>query len=110
MLFVAVTAGCDPAPIDPADTVDAGCDEEQEVTWDAFADGFFRSRCQACHASTSPDRRGAPDGVAFDDEAATRGQGERVRARVLVEPTMPPGGGLSESERALLDVWLSCAD
>ena len=36
--------------------------------------------------------------------------GPRIQARATgPEPTMPPGGGPSEEERALLSEWLECA-
>lgn len=94
---------------DPQPELEAGpCATEADVTWDSFADGFFTSRCQACHASATPDRRGAPADVTFDDEESALEMKDRVRARVIDEPSMPPGGGISDDERALLDVWLRC--
>lgn len=83
------------------------CGDGPVLTWANFGDGFMTERCQTCHAEASPDRRGAPDAVVFDREADVRSQVGAVRAAVD-GGTMPPGGGLTEAERALLERWLVC--
>lgn len=114
MLLVALAAPSACAPIaDNATLPPPNNDEtcgEQNVTWDTFADGFFTSRCQACHAKETLNRRGAPDDVSFNEESDALALADRVRARVIEEPSMPPGGGISDDERALLAAWLDCAN
>ncbi len=92
------------------DTGDA-CADAPVVTYETFGAGFLRQNCQACHASTTLDRAGAPAEVTFDtvDEAWT--WKERILERAAVDPpTMPPMGGTTEDDRAKLTFWLTCAD
>lgn len=92
---------------DQSDTADTGC--VTAVTWQNFAQGFFSSYCQSCHAATTPDRHGAPEGVDFATEAEVRTQAAAVRRTVVTSATMPPGGGLLERDVTLLAEWLECA-
>lgn len=81
------------------------------VTWDNYAEGFFVGYCETCHAEGSPNRHDAPDAVSFGTEADALRLGAAIRLAVLSDtPTMPPGGGLTPDELALLDDWLSCAE
>lgn len=88
---------------------DSGPSCETAVTWQNFAQGFFLSYCQSCHASTTANRHGAPEGVDFATEEQTRAQADAVRRVVLTNDTMPPGGGLLADDIALLAEWLECA-
>lgn len=65
--------------------------------------------CDACHAETTRDRHEAPVDVTFDTEADAARWAERMAERVLAGE-MPPGGGLSESERAVIEAWAGCAE
>lgn len=78
-------------------------------TWDGWADGFFATWCRSCHSATAPDRHGAPDGTDLDTEAQALALADRIHARVVVEGTMPLGGGVVEDDLTLLDAWLACA-
>ncbi len=92
--------------------IPAECDEDEQalgVTWDGFADGFFRSYCNGCHAAGAPDRVGAPPGVSFDDASEALRWEARIRARVLVDGDMPPAGGVPEADRTLLSAYFDCA-
>ena len=92
-----------------APDVDPACDGLPVVTWANFGAGFMLQQCQSCHADTAADRRGAPEGVGFGEEADVRAHHDRIVARALGEaPTMPPEGGVSEDDRALLAIWLDC--
>lgn len=85
------------------------CDEAPVVTWESFGAGFVTESCQPCHASTSPDRVGAPLDVVFDTEEDVWDQADRVLAVTIgPSPTMPPAGGVSEDDRTLLEIWLTC--
>ncbi|MCP4808606.1 MAG: hypothetical protein GY913_08265 [Proteobacteria bacterium] len=84
------------------------CDGLPVVTWQGFGHGFLLTQCQGCHASTAPERYGAPEGVVFDTVEDACGQADRIRARVLDDDSMPPAGGLTEDERVLLSTWLDC--
>jgi hypothetical protein len=90
-------------------TVLPGCAGEPVVTWANFGQGFLREQCQACHASTVVNRGDAPADVIFDTEADAVRLAARIEARALGEPpSMPPEGGVSDTDRALLDLWLRC--
>ncbi|MES2644972.1 MAG: hypothetical protein V4850_36130 [Myxococcota bacterium] len=86
---------------------DSGC--ETAVTWQNFAQGFFVSYCQSCHAATAADRHGAPEGIDFATEAEVRAQTDAVRRVVLTNATMPPGGGMLADDVTLLGEWLECS-
>lgn len=116
-LFVslAVLAACgtdavdhDPVtpPIDPLI-----CETPTYLSYDNFGAGFSADWCRGCHSSAVPEggRQGAPLGVDFDDEADLAQWGERIKIRATGErPTMPPAGGPSVEERALLEEWIGC--
>lgn len=88
------------------------CAREPELDWDRFGHGFMTQYCTGCHASTWPAsvREGAPLGVDFDTYAGVLAYADRIEARsVPADADMPPGGGPSEEERALLHEWLTCA-
>ena len=98
---------------DGADTaseaVDPACVDQPVVTWANFGAGFLLEQCQSCHAATSPDRRGAPEDVHFGEESDVVRLRDRIAARALGDPpTMPPEGGVSDSDRALLEIWITC--
>jgi uncharacterized membrane protein len=105
----AADAGNDP-PAKPDPEPETKCDIKTPiVTWDTFGSGFVNTFCQGCHASTSPDRHGAPADVIFDTEQDTLKRWARVLERsASAEPTMPPAGGPGEDDRERLALWLSC--
>ncbi len=78
------------------------------VTWDGWADGFFTTYCQSCHAAQSPDRHGAPEGSNMESEADIASWADRISVRVLEEGTMPIGGGIPAAELVLLERYLEC--
>ncbi len=102
-LTLLLAAGCAPEAADTAAALPCG----EVVTWATFGEGFTRDYCQVCHASTAPDRHGAPASVTFDTEAEALALADRIRARAGgLAPDMPPGGGVPEDELALLACWL----
>ncbi len=96
------------APGETGGPLPAECADAPDVTWDGWAHGFFLTWCTSCHSRNTPDRRGAPEGVDFDRESDVRNQAARIEARVLVEETMPVGGGVYPDELSLLQVYLEC--
>lgn len=94
---------------DEEESGDPFCEEAPVVTWDYWGEGFVRESCQPCHASTSANRQGAPENVTFDTEEEVLAQaGAILAAATGDEPRMPPGGGVTEDDRYLLEVWLTC--
>ena len=87
---------------------EGSCDGVYEVTWSSWGDGFVRTQCQGCHASTTPDRFGAPEASTFDSVEDVCEQRDRIQARVLDDETMPPAGGLTDDDKLLLQMWLDC--
>lgn len=92
-----------PAALEAVDCVNAPA-----VTWEGWAEGMMRTHCQGCHASTTPNRYGAPEDVTFDTEDDARRYRNRIYQRTLVDEDMPPAGGLSEDDKTLLTVYLAC--
>lgn len=109
VLLLACGAGLPPPPSDDTD-VPRVTDCGGGVSWEGFGQGFMLSYCTACHGSllTEARRHGAPIGVDFDTLAATAVQAERITSRVLGTGDMPPAGGPTGEELALLSQWLDC--
>jgi len=77
-------------------------------TYSEWAQGFFRGKCQSCHASTTPDRRGAPEDVTFDTYDDIIPWLDAIERTIFTTESMPPSGGITEEERILLAQWLDC--
>lgn len=96
---------------EPVDSVEQYCDEAPTVTYESWGRGFLTESCNGCHASSAPDRHGAPEDVHFDtvDEVWTW---SNVILSVATgdAPTMPPRGGVSDDDRTRLSWWLVCAE
>lgn len=108
-LVLAACAG--PAPGEsgePSALPDLDCAALPDVTYDNWGRGHLLTHCSGCHAAESPDRYGAPPAVTFDTEDETREWAGRIHARVVVDVNMPPAGGLTDDERAFLEILLVC--
>jgi uncharacterized membrane protein len=85
------------------------CATAPVTTWDNFGRGFLTESCQSCHASTSPNRYGAPEAVSFDSEGEALALADTILAVATGEAArMPPSGGVTEEDRYRLAVWLTC--
>lgn len=102
------SCGAEEAP--EATEASAACTLEAPLeTWETSGAGILKSYCQGCHASTAPERFGAPDDVTFDTREDALRHKDRILARATSEPpTMPPNGGTPEEERQRLRLWLEC--
>ena len=106
MILLALGLAC---VSDELESANPDCVGVSEVTWDGFAHGFFTTYCTSCHSVNNTDTRyGAPTDANFDSEADLIRKADRVRARVLVEATMPIGGGVHDTDLTLLDAYLTC--
>jgi hypothetical protein len=81
---------------------------EDELTWETWGDPFFTTWCNSCHASSTPNRFGAPEETTFDSIDEVADWNARIRVRVLDAGNMPLGGGLSDAEESDLDAFLLC--
>ncbi len=65
--------------------------------------------CTGCHSETltGPDRVGAPEGMDFDTPEQVRAYDEEIYESV-VNGSMPPGGGLNDSQIEAVRVYLAC--
>ncbi|GEM_PF-1297774 len=99
-----------PPPLDDSATpaADTACAALPDVTWQGWGRGFFATYCDGCHTADAEDRRGAPEGTAFDTLDQVRSQADRIRARTLEGLDMPPGGGVVDDDLWLLDAFLVC--
>lgn len=92
-----------------ADTGDF-CDGVPAVNYNNFGRGFMTESCQGCHASTTANRYGAPEGITFDTVEQVWGWSSYILQIATGEgATMPPAGGVSEDDRTRLSWWLRCA-
>lgn len=86
------------------------CADVPVVRWNNFGEGFLVGHCQGCHASTAPDRYGAPEAITFDNVDQVWLNAGGILYTVASEgPSMPPNGGVSDDDRMRLQWWLRCA-
>lgn len=85
------------------------CSSAPDVTWDGWGRGFFITYCGACHSETSTNRNGAPTNQVFDTWAEVLEREEDIRRTVLIEGSMPVGGGVYDEDLYQLEVLLSCS-
>ncbi len=110
-----VFAGCSsesegPVGEPPPDPGSERC-QESTLTYQNFAAPFVITWCRGCHGEAQPlaMRQNAPVGVNFDTAEQVRGSSVRILARANgPEASMPPAGGPSDEERALLAEWIAC--
>lgn len=89
----------------------ATCTREPALDWDNFGHPLMNQYCTGCHASTWPEekREGAPLGIDFDTYAGVLAYADQIATTAVPDDaSMPPGGGPTADERALLGEWLSC--
>ncbi len=110
-LWVLACIGGEPRPTESGGTDSAPINPEAcaaDVTWVNWVGAFLLTQCQGCHASTAPDRYGAPPTVSFDTEEAAIAQAAAISRTILESASMPPAGGLTDDERCLLGQWVAC--
>lgn len=85
------------------------CDTEPALTEAGFGRPFVDRYCTGCHSALLPDgyRNDAPLGVDLDRHADLAQWADRIAARTL-DGSMPPGGGPTDEELAMLREWLVC--
>ena len=99
-----------PPTTDTATAVDE-CPTDSIATWDAFVRPWLTTWCTPCHSAAIQEewRLGAPVGVDFDTwEDVLAWQEVIVAVAGDDESSMPPAGGVTPEERALLREWVSC--
>ena len=91
-------------------TGDSGlCQAAPVITYANFGQGFLKENCQPCHATSSPNRNGAPESVTFDSLDDALAHADRILAVVPGnDARMPPAGGVSEDDQYRVEVWLTC--
>ncbi len=90
---------------------DRACEPDHGLSAANFGMPFLLTWCAGCHSADLPadERAGAPVGVDLDTLDAAQEQLLRIYARTVLDgATMPPAGGPSEQERAMLGDWLAC--
>lgn len=88
-----------------------GVCETSYLDYNNFGRPFALDWCRGCHSKNIPEamRQKAPPGVDFDTLEDVQKWRDRITIRATgTNPTMPPAGGPSEEERALLAEWLDC--
>lgn len=84
---------------EPEPQPDLGVDETP--TW-ATVEPILAQHCTACH--TDPPIAGAPQPLLTFEQA--QADAERIRVRVVDQDTMPPGGGVPDAQKAILEAWV----
>ena len=91
-------------------SIDPAC-QTSYLSYDNFGAPFVINWCRGCHSTAVPAdmRQKAPIEVNLDNLDQVRAWGPRIVSRATGStPSMPPAGGPSEQERALLAEWLTC--
>lgn len=80
------------------------------LTYQTFGEPFMANWCRGCHSSALDPamRQHAPLDVNFDELAQIRAAKRRILELAADGDAMPPRGGPSDEERALLHSWLAC--
>lgn len=109
VILVGLLGACAGEETDPL------CEREVPLTYDNWGQGFLDTHCNGCHSSiiAPRQRRGAPDTVNFDTYDGVLTFAERIDDRVILakaedRSAMPPGGGPTAEELAMLHEWLEC--
>ena len=87
------------------------CPQGSTLTYEDFGAPFFLTYCEGCHSTAMPEgsRQNAPIAVNFNTLDDVRAHKDRIWARAAdTNATMPPSGGPSTKDRALLGEWLAC--
>jgi len=103
------TTAIDEGPWDSLD--ERPCPEGSGIDGQNFGIPFLLTHCNGCHggAVTGDERQGAPPGVSFDNMDEVWMQLDRIWERSGDDnETMPPAGGPTPDERAMLGQWLAC--
>ena len=93
------------------DTALGDCDRNPPLTYHNFGKGYIDKHCVGCHSVLIPvdTRAGAPVGVDLNTYEDVLNWVDRIDMRSTGDnPGMPPGGGPSAEERAMLKEWLLC--
>lgn len=87
------------------------CADAPLVNYATFGQGFMSTHCQGCHASTAPNRYGAPEDVVFDTVQQVWEHAPYILLLTVGEdPAMPPAGGVTPDDQTRLEWWLRCAE
>ena len=80
------------------------------LRYDNFGSPFIVNWCRSCHSVDLPPdmRQEAPDDINFDTLDDVRNWSAEILRTTAEVDTMPPAGGPSAAERAMLVEWLRC--
>jgi hypothetical protein len=87
------------------------CPKASSLTYENFGAPFFLTWCEGCHSTKIPEgsRQNAPLTMNFNTLDDVRAHKDRIWARAAdSNSTMPPAGGPSANDRAMLGEWLAC--
>ena len=93
------------------DAEQSSCQRDPPLDYNDFGRGFLERHCTGCHSSLLAEghRADAPVGVDLDSYADAVQWADRIYIRSVGEDaSMPPGGGPTDQEKALLAEWLTC--
>lgn len=110
--FALWLSGC---PVENEEPVSSDCPPESVLTWNNFGEPFLLTWCTPCHSShLSADgdpnqRQDAPIGSNFDTYSKYMDWDAEVWSRAATDnESMPPAGGPSPEDRAMLAEWIAC--
>jgi hypothetical protein len=105
-------AGCE---TNSPDSLPSDCPPESVLTWDNFGEPFLLTWCTPCHSShlsgegDPNERQDAPIDSNFDTYSQYMDWDAEVWNRAAADnDSMPPAGGPSPEDRAMLAEWIAC--
>jgi hypothetical protein len=87
------------------------CKAGDSPTYDNFAKAFVMTSCLTCHTSsktTLTERLQAPLDINFDTQDEIKAKAHDAYHEVVVEKSMPVGGGVEQTDRDKFGIWLRC--
>ena len=109
LVFLSLLLGCSDKGGESGGAETGLCADAPVLMYANFGEGFLIENCQSCHASTSTDRNGAPEGIVFDSLSDVVSQSSLILGVATGDdPSMPPQGGVDEEDREKLEIWLTC--
>jgi hypothetical protein len=109
-LLLGLQTACDDTIIGSGVPIGTSCLRDPPLTWTNFGQGMMGKHCTGCHSvfQRQGQRNDAPLGVDIDTFDDVLKWADRIQVRAVDNTGMPPGGGMLEFERDLLEEWLRC--
>jgi hypothetical protein len=109
-LLLGLQTACDDTIIGHGAPIGTSCLRDPPLDWENFGRGMMGKHCTGCHSvfQREGQRNDAPLNVNIDTYEDVLLWADRIQERSINTTGMPPGGGMLEYERDLVEEWLRC--